>query len=68
LPIKKTESLPDGTPTITDEDLGVVNVDSRMPAALRRYREQAASINETVMDRQEEVLARVGRLCSFIMS
>ncbi|MGF1472950.1 MAG: hypothetical protein ACFB50_14575 [Rubrobacteraceae bacterium] len=68
LPIKKTESLPDGTPSITDEVLGVVNVDSRMPGALRRYREQAAATNKTVMERQEEVLARVGRLCSYIMS
>ena len=68
MPVKKTERLPDGTPSVTDEVLGVVNVDSRLDGALGRYRTQAAAIDKTVMDRQEEVLGRVSELCSYIMS
>jgi len=68
MPIKKTERLPDGTPSVTDEVLGVVNVDSRMPGALGRYREQGAAPGKTIMDRQEDVLERVSELCSYIMS
>ena len=69
MPVKKTERLPDGTPSVADEVLGVVNVDSRMPGALARYRaREAAPGEESALDRQEEVLRRVSRLCSYIMS
>ena len=33
MPVKKTERLPDGTPSVTDEVLGVINIDSAMPSA-----------------------------------
>ncbi len=68
MPVKKTERLPDGTPAVADEVLGVVNVDSKMPQAHRHYRERAVATGKTVMDRQEEVLRRVSELCSYIMS
>jgi hypothetical protein len=48
--------------------LGVVNVDSKMPGAHQRYREESAATGKTVMERQEEVLRRVSELCSYIMS
>lgn len=67
MPVKKTERLPDGTPSVADEVLGVVNVDSRMPGALARYRAREAAPGESALDRQEEVLRRVSRLCSYIM-
>jgi hypothetical protein len=68
MPVKKTERLPDGTPSVADEVLGVVNVDSRMPGALKRYRAREVAPGESALDHQEEVLRRVSRLCSYIMS
>ncbi len=68
MPIKKTERLPDGTPSVADEVLGVVNVDSRMPGALERYRAREVAPGGSALDHQEEVLRRVSRLCSYIMS
>lgn len=68
MPIKKTARLPDGTPSVADEILGVVNVDSRMPAAIRRYHEREISPGLVAIDHQEGVLRRVSRLCSYIMS
>ena len=69
MPIKKTEKLPDGTPSVTDEVLGVVNVDSRLDGALGRYRTRgAAGTSRSELERQEDVLGRVSRLCSYIMS
>ena len=70
MPIKKTERLPDGTPSVTDEVLlGVVNVDSRLDGALERYRTRgAAGAGRSQLEYQEDVLERVSRLCSYIMS
>ncbi|MBA2534554.1 MAG: hypothetical protein H0V21_06050 [Rubrobacter sp.] len=69
MPVKKTERLPDGTPSVTDEVLGVVNVDSHMPGALGRYRTRgAAGADRSQLEHQEDVLERVSRLCSYIMS
>jgi hypothetical protein len=69
MPVKKTERLPDGTPSVTDEVLGVINIDSAMPGAWSRYREQAGLPGKTtVLDREEEVLRRISELCSYIMS
>lgn len=68
MPIKKTERLPDGTPSVTDEILGVVNVDSQMPGALARYRQRSDDNDLSSLERQEEVLKSVSELCSYIMS
>lgn len=68
MPVKKTERLQDGTPSVTDEVLGVVNVDSRMDGALARYRGEATDLDPSPLERQEEILGRISRLCSYIMS
>jgi hypothetical protein len=68
MPIKKTERLPDGTPGVTDEILGVVNVDSQMPGAHGRYREETTGPGRSFFEQQEEVLESVSELCSYIMS
>ena len=68
MPVKKTERLPDGTPSVTDEVLGVVNVDSRMPGAHASYRTEAASPDRSFLERQEEVLDTISEQCSYIMS
>lgn len=67
MPIKKTTSLPDGTFALTDEILGVVNVDSRMAGAHAFYREKRRG-GRPLMDEVEEELAKISELCSFIMS
>ena len=68
LPVKRTERLPDGTPSVTDEVLGIVTVDSRMPGARASYRMRPAGADRSQLKHQEDVLERVGRLCSYIMS
>lgn len=67
MPIKKTTSLPDGTFALTDEVLGVVNVDSRMAGAHTFYQEEHRG-GRPLIDDLEEELARISELCSFIMS
>ncbi len=68
MPIKKTERLPDGTPSVTDEVLGVVNVDSQTRGAHGRYRGETAGPGRPFLEQQEEVLESVSELCSYIMS
>ena len=68
MPVKKTESLPDGTPSITDEVLGVVNIDSKMEGAHEYYRSQAYAPDMSLIDRQRTALGRVSELYSYIMS
>jgi hypothetical protein len=71
MPIRRAKMSPDGTLTLTDDIIGVVNLDSKMPGAEAYY-----NTTETVTDavvkslrvRQEEVLGEISEVCSIIVS
>ncbi len=67
MPVKKTRKMPDGSFTLTDEILGVINVDSKKEGAHAFYRTTQVD-GQTLMDAQEETLQEISELCSYIMS
>ncbi len=67
MPVKSARRLPDGTPALTDEVVGVVNVDSKMTGA-RRFYDSSTVDGKTLLDVQKEVLAEASEFCSYLMS
>lgn len=66
MPIRKAETGDDGKPTLTDEIIGVINIDSRMPGALEFYEDDSSG--DSLFRKQKAVLAKVSEIGSYIMS
>ncbi|QIN81119.1 tyrosine-type recombinase/integrase (plasmid) [Rubrobacter marinus] len=69
MPVKRARKLDDGTFALTDEIVGVVNVDSKRGGAYDFYRNTLVGPDRrSLLEEQEEVLGEISELCSYIMS
>lgn len=66
MPIKKAKTGTDGKPTLTDEIIGVINIDSQMPNALAFYEDDSSG--DSLLRKQETALSRISEIGSYIMS
>lgn len=67
MPIKRVRELPDGSFAVTDEILGVVNIDSSMPNAYRFY-ENTKVEGKSLRGNQTDTLKQMSETCSIILS
>ena len=69
MPVKKARKLEDGTFALSDEIVGVINVDSKREGAYDFYRNTiVGAARRPLLEEQEEVLGEISELCSYIMS
>ncbi len=74
MPIRRVRKLSDDSRDITDEVIGVVNIDSKMPNASAFYRrsrvESTFSEAEEVslLEEVQATLEKISETCSWIMS
>lgn len=74
MPIKRTKKMPDGTYTLTDDIIGVVNIDSKMKGAYEFYQNTILyegdfdDEGESLLDTQFRFLQESSGLCSYVMS
>ena len=74
MPIRKTKKMPDNTYILTDDIIGVVNIDSRMKGAYDYYQNTIlydASTDEeglSLLDTQFQNLQKIMVLCSYVLS
>ena len=73
MPIKRTEKLLDGSYKLTDDIIGVVNIDSKKEGAYEYYQstilfEVDDDEGQSLLDIQFQNLQEISRLCSYILS
>lgn len=74
MPIKRVRKMQDNTYTITDDIIGVVNIDSKLKGAHEAYQntiiyeEDADNEGQPLLDIQIRNLREISERCSYIMS
>ena len=68
MPIKKAKRLPDRTFALTDEVIGVVNIDSRKKQALNFYRASTPTASTSLLELQQQTLVEISEICSYIIT
>lgn len=74
MPIKRAEKMQDGTFILTDDIIGVVNIDSKREGAYDFYENTIVygtdmeTGGRSLLEMQTQVLRRISELCSYIMS
>ncbi|MDP9474651.1 MAG: hypothetical protein M3R38_02980 [Actinomycetota bacterium] len=65
MPIMKAVNDETGEPRLTEEVIGVVNIDSKRRDALHFYRTRMVG-GKSLLDRQEQALEEISRFCSYL--
>lgn len=73
MPIKKAKRGRGGSVTLTDEIIGVVNIDSKMKGAYGFYDktiifEADQDEGRSLLEKQTETLREISEVCSYVMS
>jgi hypothetical protein len=67
MPIKRARKMQDGTFALTDDIVGVLNLDSKMKDALVHYNSTVVD-GLSLFDRQKRILGEISVVCSYIIS